>query len=134
MEENISKRLRRLKRKYKEFEYAKKIASKFNPIEFFEIIQKNNVTELIDAGFKEEEAKDIVKKSSQLIVVGYPGRDLDRFLSFYNAAKECERDLVIDLKQAYLLKLFQSSEYWNKIFPTPNDKKIKIFSIKNSNI
>ncbi len=80
----------------------------------------------------EQEAKDIVKKTSQLVVAGYPGRDLDRFLSFYNAAKECERDLVIDLKQAYLLKLFQSSEYWNRIFPTPNDKKIKIFIPRKS--
>ena len=39
---------------------------------------------------------------------GYPIRDLDRLMSFYLAAKTSERFLVIDLKQAYLLKIIFS--------------------------
>jgi ribonuclease J len=56
-----------------------------------------------------------------------PTRDLDRLLSFYNAAKECGRDLVIDMKQAYLLKLFQTSEQWKNVFPKPTDKNIRVY-------
>jgi ribonuclease J len=51
----------------------------------------------------EQDVKTIVNKSKKLVVCSYPTRELDRLLSFYNAAKETERDLVIDLNQAYLL-------------------------------
>src|SRR5690606_6047076 len=74
----------------------------------------------------EQDVKTVVNKTKELVVCSYPTRDLDRLLSFYNAAKESERDLVIDLKQAYLLKLFQTSEHWRKVFPRPDDKRIKI--------
>jgi ribonuclease J len=47
-------------------------------------------------------------------------------LSFYNAAKESGRDLVIELKQAYLLKLFQTSESLKNSYPRPDDRRIKI--------
>ncbi|MEW6603105.1 MAG: MBL fold metallo-hydrolase [Thermoproteota archaeon] len=75
----------------------------------------------------EQDVKKIVNQTKKLVVCNYPTRDLDRLLSFYNAAKESERDLVIDLKQAYLLKLFQSLEKWKNIYPRPDDKRIKIF-------
>jgi ribonuclease J len=74
----------------------------------------------------EQDVKSVVNKTNKLVVCSYPTRDLDRLLSFYNAAKESERDLVIDLKQAYLLKLFQTSEHWKKVFPRPDDNRIKI--------
>lgn len=74
----------------------------------------------------EHDVKTTVNKTSKLVVCSYPTRDLDRLLSFYNAAKESERDLVIDMKQAYLLKLFQTSEHWKKVFPRPDDKRIRI--------
>ena len=38
-----------------------------------------------------------------------------------------QRFLVIDLKQAYLLKLFSASAHFSKLYPGPNDKHIKIF-------
>jgi ribonuclease J len=60
------------------------------------------------------------------VICTYPERDLDRLLSFYNAAKESGRGLVISLKQAYLLKLFQTSEFLQNIYPKPDDKGIKI--------
>ena len=52
----------------------------------------------------ESEVSEIIDKTTQLVVCTYPPRDLDRLLSFYKAATESGRDLVIDLKQAYLLK------------------------------
>lgn len=80
----------------------------------------------------EDDVKSIVNRTKQLVVCTYPTRDLDRLVSFYNAAKETGRDLVIDLKQAYLLKLFQTSENWKSIFPRPDDKMIKIYIPKKS--
>jgi len=80
----------------------------------------------------EEDVKNIVDRTKELVVCTYPTRDLDRLVSFYNAAKDSGRDLVIDLKQAYLLKLFQTSEQWKWIFPRPDDKIIKIYIPKKS--
>jgi ribonuclease J len=69
----------------------------------------------------------IIDETEQLVICGYPIRDLDRLMSFYLAAKTSGRFLVIDLKQAYLLKLFSASAHFSKLYPTPNDKNIKIF-------
>lgn len=80
----------------------------------------------------EDDVKNIVSQTKELVVYTYPTRDLDRLISFYNAAKETGRDLVIDLKQAYLLKLFQTSEHWKSVFPRPDDKIIKIYIPKKS--
>ena len=75
----------------------------------------------------EKDVLDIVNNTKNLVVCSYPTRDLDRLLSFYNAAIESGRDLVIDLKQAYILKLFQSSEFSSKSYPNPKGKNIKIY-------
>jgi ribonuclease J len=75
----------------------------------------------------ETEVSMIVSGTKNLVVCSYPTRDLDRLLSFYNAAVKSNRDLVIDLKQAYLLKLFQSSNHYRGIYPSPDDKRIKIY-------
>ncbi|MGI0014004.1 MAG: MBL fold metallo-hydrolase [Nitrososphaera sp.] len=75
----------------------------------------------------EQDVRSIVSKTKGLVVCTYPTRDLDRLLSFYNATKESDRDLVIDLKQAYLLKLFQGSDQWKNVFPKPEDKRIRVY-------
>lgn len=80
----------------------------------------------------EKDIKDIVNSTKNLVVVSYPTRDLDRLLSFYNAAKETGRQLVIDLKQAYLLKLFENSENYREIYPKIDDPIIKIFESRKS--
>jgi hypothetical protein len=69
----------------------------------------------------------IGNNTENLVVCSYPTRDLDRLLSFYNAAKQSGRDLVIDLKQAYILKLFQTSDNWKSVYPKPKDQGIKIY-------
>jgi ribonuclease J len=75
----------------------------------------------------ESSVKNIVDSTESLVICNYPPRDLDRLLSIYNAVKETTRYFVIDLKQAYLLKLFQNCEKYKNIYPNPNDKNIKIY-------
>jgi ribonuclease J len=75
----------------------------------------------------EKDVTDILSETQNLVVCSYPTRDLDRLLSFYNAATKSGRQLVIDLKQAYLLRLFERSQTSGNIYPKPNDKRIKIY-------
>jgi len=75
----------------------------------------------------ENDVKKIIDNTKNLVICSYPTRDLDRLLSFYNATAESGRYLVIDLKQAYILKLFQTSEFWKNIYPNPMNKGIKIY-------
>lgn len=80
----------------------------------------------------EDEISRIVNDIKSLTIVGYPIRDLDRLLSFYIAAKNTNRDLVIDMKQAYLLKLFDESPNLKGKYPGPTDKNIKIYIQRGS--
>ena len=75
----------------------------------------------------EDTVVDIVNNTKQLAICGYPVRDLDRLLSFHIAAVKSNRDLVIDMKQAYLLKLFNESDSLRGQYPGPTDKNIKIY-------
>lgn len=75
----------------------------------------------------EADAKNVISKTEKLVVCSFPTRDLDRLLSFYNATKEAGRELAIDMKQAYLLKLFQKSERWKSVYPAPDDKHIRVY-------
>lgn len=79
----------------------------------------------------EERVQQIIREAQQLVVCTYPTRDLDRLLSFYNAVRETDRQMVIDTKQAYLLKLFNDSQLKNA-FPSPTDSLIKIFVSRKS--
>ncbi len=78
----------------------------------------------------EKKVTEIVKNTKKLVICGYPIRDLDRLQSFYLSAKETGRDLVIDLKQAYLLKLFNDSGNLKGLYPSPADKYVKIYMPK----
>ena len=80
----------------------------------------------------EKDVADIVNNTKGLAICGYPIRDLDRLLSFYIAAKNTNRDLVIDMKQAYLLKLFNESDNLKGKYPGPTDKNIKIYIQRGS--
>ena len=75
----------------------------------------------------ESEVADAINKTKGLVTCGYPIRDLDRLQSFYLAAKKCGRHLVVDLKQAYLLKLFQESGIVGHDYPHFDDRLIKIY-------
>ena len=80
----------------------------------------------------ESTVSEIVNNTSGLAICGYPIRDLDRLQSFYLAAKQTSRDLVIDMKQAYLLKLFSESKNLVGAYPSPADKNIKIYIPRGS--
>jgi len=58
----------------------------------------------------EERAVKEVAACKGLVVVNYPVRDLDRLLTFYKVAQDTDRKLVVNLKQAYLLSLFQGDD------------------------
>ena len=90
-------------------------------------IDKNqSVTELdVETGVTK-----IVNDTKELVVCSYPIRDLDRFQSFYLAAKATGRYLVIDLKQAYLLNLFNASSTVKDLYPSSTDPQIKIYMPK----
>ncbi len=59
----------------------------------------------------EERASNVIMNTKGLVVVNYPVRDLDRLLTFYKVAQDTDRKLVISLKQAYILSLFQENDY-----------------------
>ena len=80
----------------------------------------------------EQGSTKIINDTEQLVICGYPIRDLDRLMSFYLAAKNTNRFLVIDLKQAYLLKLFAGSANFSNMYPRPDDAHIKIFLPRGS--
>lgn len=75
----------------------------------------------------ENKVTEIVNDTEKLVICGYPTRDLDRLQSFYLAAKATGRDLAIEPRQAYLLKLFDSSPKLKGLYPSPTDKHIKIY-------
>lgn len=59
----------------------------------------------------EKQAKSVISDFKGLVIVNYPLRDFDRLVTFYNVAKETDRTLVLNLKQAYMLNLFHDSAY-----------------------
>jgi ribonuclease J len=75
----------------------------------------------------ETKVAEIIDNTQNLVICSYPVRDLDRLVSFYNAAKNSGRHLVVDLKQAYLLKLFNLSSNLKGKYPGPEDPNLKIY-------
>lgn len=59
----------------------------------------------------EIKAKTVISDHNGLVIVNFPVRDLDRLLTFHRVAKDSDRILVVNLKQAYLLKLFSGKGY-----------------------
>lgn len=92
------------------------------------INKKNSKTELdVENGLKK-----VVSETKNLVVSTYPGRDLDRLLSFHRAALATGRDLVIDVKQAHILELFSDSTTLKGRYPSPYDKGIKVYLPRKS--
>ena len=61
-----------------------------------------------EMGRSEEEVRRevsaLISETDGLVLANYPPRDLDRIMSFYLAARETGRELVVDLRQALLLE------------------------------
>ena len=70
-----------------------------------------NRTENITEFEIEERVVKEIHNTQGLVVVNFPVRDLDRLITFYNAAQDTDRELVVSLKQAYILNLFKGQDY-----------------------
>ncbi len=57
---------------------------------------------------KTESSKIVADASSKLVVVAFYGRDIDRFKTFYEIAKENDRKFVIPIKLAHLLSMLKA--------------------------
>jgi ribonuclease J len=76
-----------------------------------------------------EEAVSEVEKTDNLVIVNFPIRDTDRLSSFLQVARQTGRELVVNLKQAYLLELFEKS---GVPAPTIDDDNIQIYIPRKS--
>ena len=88
-----------------------------------------------ERGFSEQEVYERVLKfimeTKGLVVINHPARDIDRFITFYNAAKASGRKLVIPLKQVYLYRLLKDNDRGLKL-PSIDDENIGIYLHKAS--
>jgi ribonuclease J len=90
---------------------------------FVDIARKSRPTIMLSEGTRiksehnitedeiEERAIKQVDLARNLVIVNYPVRDLDRLITFYRVAQHTNRQLVVSLKQAYILNLFQGQGY-----------------------
>lgn len=76
----------------------------------------------------EVKATSLIKNHKGLAIVNYPIRDLDRLITFYNVAKNTDRILAINSKQAYMLELLENDKgIENDKYPKLNDPTITVF-------
>ncbi|MBN2517624.1 MAG: MBL fold metallo-hydrolase [Candidatus Altiarchaeota archaeon] len=74
-------------------------------------------------GKVKDDCKETVERTKGLIIVNFPVRDIDRMATFLEIAKESDRSLVINTKQAYLLQLLEESKVEA---PRVDDKNIRV--------
>ncbi len=91
------------------------------------LIEGTNINEQFDEDEKrvQKDVSQAIKNTNGLAIANYSLRDIDRFRSFYIAAKENGRKLLINMKQAYLLQLLQDDPHLE--IPTLNDPYIQIY-------
>jgi len=76
----------------------------------------------------EDKATKLIIDHKGLAIVNYPIRDLDRLITFYNVAKNTDRVLVINSKQAYMLKLLAEEKVGEKNkYPNLKDPQIAVY-------
>ena len=74
-------------------------------------------------------ANQIISKTENLVIVNIPIRDIDRLNTFYLTAKDNNRLLTVNLKQAYLLDLLEKNDI---SAPRLNDDIIRIYLPKKT--
>ena len=71
-------------------------------------------------------SNEIVSETDKIVFVTHYGRDMDRFRTFYNAAKDNDRELIISPKTAHLLSRLLEDKHLP--LPDPvNDKNILVY-------
>jgi ribonuclease J len=92
-------------------EFAKK-AAKSNPTlmisEGTRVCPQEEHTIYSESRVKDESSRIVANASSRLVIVAFYGRDIDRFKTFHEIAKENARKFVIPLKLAHLLDKLKS--------------------------
>jgi len=74
------------------------------------------------------ESNDVVANTSNLVIVAFYSRDIDRFKTFYDIAKNNDRKFVVPLKLAYLLsKLKTDKELADKIPDVTDDDTVLLY-------
>ncbi len=86
-----------------------KLARKASPELMFCEGTRIGETENVTEEDVERRSEEIVASSDGLVIVNYPLRDLDRLQTFFDVARKCGRKLVVNLRQAYLLKSFEET-------------------------
>ncbi|MFX1504984.1 MAG: MBL fold metallo-hydrolase [Promethearchaeota archaeon] len=91
------------------------------------LIEGTNINEDFDMNERkvQEDLAQAIEKTESLAIANYSLRDIDRFRSFYLAAKKNARKLLINVKQAYLLQLLQDDP--NLEIPLLDDPYIDIY-------
>jgi ribonuclease J len=74
-----------------------------------------------------EGAHNVISECEHLVVADFTYKDLDRFMTFYNLAKENDRKIVISKRHAYLLEELQNVPELKKSIPEINDENILIY-------
>jgi len=75
----------------------------------------------------EKKAYDDINEFKGLVIVNFPLRDLDRLITFHNIAKFTNRTLLINMKQAYMLKRIEEENPEKTIYPSLNDDNLGIY-------
>jgi ribonuclease J len=86
-------------------------AKKFRPTIMLSEGTRIDSASNIDEQSIENSASEIISNFNGHVIVNYPIRDLDRFLTFYNVANNTNRRFAVNLKQAYMLNLFDGHGY-----------------------
>jgi len=79
-------------------------------------------------GLSEQQVSDRIGKyidgTKKLAIASFPPRDIDRFITFYEASKDSKREFAITDKQAYMLELLNEQDLRLDI---PDIDKFKIY-------
>ena len=91
------------------------------------LMEGTNVDEDFDLNERQvqHDVSEAIQKTEGLAIANYTLRDIDRFRSFFIAAVENSRKLLINLKQAHLLKLLQKDIHLD--IPSFDDPNIEVY-------
>lgn len=81
----------------------------------------------------EKKAIKKIEEFKGLVIANFPIRDLDRLVTFHNVAKDSDRILLINFKQAYMLYKIEKEFKKKNIYPYLKDKNIGVYIPRKGN-
>jgi len=76
----------------------------------------------VTEGELENEIKNILMNTKGLVLSWFSGQNIDRFVTFYRAAKRTKRTMIVDLYIAHILNAIDSQS-----FPNPRSSNLRVF-------